>query len=72
LRDALSERFGLRDEVGRSNDNLDLDRPVVNEQTVESAECLASTVGMLESDVRDAAADATGSVRNLNLLDRAD
>lgn len=49
-----------------------LDRLVVDEQTVEGGESLASTVGMVERDVGDATADATGSVGDLNLLDLAD
>jgi hypothetical protein len=62
LRDALGERLGLRDEVGRRNDNLDLDRLAIDEQTVEGRESLAGAVRLLERDVRDATADATGSV----------
>jgi len=62
LRDALSERLGLRDEVGGGNDNLDLDRLVINEQTVEGLESLAGAVRLLERDVRDATADAAGPV----------
>jgi hypothetical protein len=62
LRDALSERLGLRDEVGRGNDNLNLDRLAVDEQTVEGGESLAGAVRLLERDVRDATANATGSV----------
>jgi len=62
LRDALSERLGLRNEVGRGNDNLDLDRLAVDEQTVEGGESFAGAVRLLERDVRDATANATGSV----------
>ena len=49
-----------------------LDGLVVNEQTVEGGKGLAGAVRMVEQDVRNAAADTTGSVVDLDLLDLAD
>jgi hypothetical protein len=48
-----------------------LDRLVVDEQTVEGREGLAGAVGMVERDMSDAAADPTGTIRDLDLLDLA-
>jgi hypothetical protein len=48
LRDTLGERLGLRDKVGRGNNNLDLDRLAINEQTVQGGESLAGAVRLLE------------------------
>lgn len=53
-------------------DHSYLDRLAVDEQTVKGGESLAGAVRLLERDVRDATANATGSVGNLDLLDLAD
>ena len=72
LRNTLAQSLGLRNERSRRHDYLDLHRPVVDEDAVHNLESLAGTIGMMESDVGNASADATRSVRQLNLLHLTD
>jgi hypothetical protein len=46
-----------------------LDGPVINQETVEGLEGLGRSIGMVEDNVGDTTALATGSVGELNLLD---
>lgn len=76
IRSALGQslRGGRHDLVSlRSADNnLNLDRTVVNQKAVELLESLASTGSVAESDVGDSPTLGVGTVDQLDPLDRAD
>lgn len=72
LRDALAQRLGLGDQLGLGDDNLNLHGTVVDKQTVELGEGLAGTIGVVEDNRGDTAANTTGAVGELDLLDLAD
>ena len=51
------------------NMETDLDRAIVDQETVKLLEGLASAVRLAEGDVGDAAADRVGAIGKLDLLD---
>jgi len=49
-----------------------LDWLVVNQKTIEACKGFGGAIGVVEGDMCDAAADTTGAVRELNLLNLTD
>lgn len=56
----------------RTLSNTDLDRTTIDEQTIQLGVGLASTIGMVEGDLGNAAAGTTRAIRQLDFLDLAD
>jgi hypothetical protein len=52
----------LWDEIGRCNDDLDLDRSTVNEKAVHFVEGLAGAIGVVEGNVGNTSADTSWAV----------
>jgi hypothetical protein len=71
-RNALSKGLRLGNEVCRGNDNLNLDRAVVDQKTVQGGESLAGAVGVVEGNMGNTPANATWAVGKLDLLDLTD
>jgi len=72
LANALTKALRLGDEIRGCDDNLDLDRPVVDEKSVQLGEGLAGSIGVVECDMGDAAADTARAIRQLDPLNLSD
>lgn len=74
LRGTLGKGLDGRDNLvglGSAHNDLDLDRAVVDEQTIELLEGLASAIRLVEGDVGDTAALRVGSIHEVDSLDRS-